>query len=119
MRFGLSFGPAIAMPSYRLSAEAAADIAAIGDYGIATFGLAQALKYHLGLESRFELLGHFRASVRLPMIYGPAYIATITYPTPFSTPSSPITCSSSVFSMPARTSSVISDALSWEDIAVR
>ena len=67
MKFGLSFGPAITMPSYRLSAEAAADIAAIGDYGIATFGLAQALKYHLGLESRFELLGQF------PRIGTPTY----------------------------------------------
>ena len=46
-------------PSYKLSAEAAADLDAIGDYGIATFGLAQALKYHLALESRFELLGQF------------------------------------------------------------
>jgi toxin ParE1/3/4 len=55
------------MPSYRLSAEAAADIAAIGDYGIATFGLAQALKYHLALESRFELLGQF------PRIGTPTY----------------------------------------------
>jgi len=47
------------MPSFRLSAEAAADVEAIGDYGIATFGIPQALKYHLALESRFELLGEF------------------------------------------------------------
>jgi toxin ParE1/3/4 len=47
------------MPSYRLSVDAATDVDAIGDYGIATFGLAQALKYHLALESRFELLGQF------------------------------------------------------------
>ena len=47
------------MPSFRLSVEAATDIEAIGDYGIATFGLTQALKYHLALESRFELLGQF------------------------------------------------------------
>jgi toxin ParE1/3/4 len=47
------------MPSFRLSAEAAVDVEAIGDYGIATFGLPQALKYHLALESRFELLGQF------------------------------------------------------------
>ena len=47
------------MPSFRLSSEAAADVEAIGDYGIATFGLAQTLKYHLALESRFELLGQF------------------------------------------------------------
>ena len=47
------------MPSFKLSAEAAADVEAIGDYGITTFGLAQALKYHLALESRFELLGQF------------------------------------------------------------
>ena len=44
------------MPSYELSIEAAADIETIGNYGMATFGLAQALKYHLSLESRFELL---------------------------------------------------------------
>jgi toxin ParE1/3/4 len=55
------------MPSYRLSAEALADIRAIRDYGIATFGLAQALKYHLALESRFELLGQF------PRIGTPTY----------------------------------------------
>lgn len=47
------------MPSFRLSAEAAVDVEAIGDYGITTFGLPQALKYHLALESRFELLGQF------------------------------------------------------------
>ena len=47
------------MPSFRLSSEAAADVEAIGDYGIATFGLAQTLKYHLALDSRFELLGQF------------------------------------------------------------
>jgi toxin ParE1/3/4 len=55
------------MPSYRLSAEALADIRAIRDYGIATFGLAQALKYHLALESPFELLGQF------PRIGTPTY----------------------------------------------
>jgi toxin ParE1/3/4 len=47
------------MPSYRLSAEAVTDIEAIADYGIVTFGLTQALKYHLALESRFELLAQF------------------------------------------------------------
>jgi toxin ParE1/3/4 len=47
------------MPGYRLSLEAAADLESIGDYGIAAFGLAQALKYHLALESRFELLAQF------------------------------------------------------------
>ncbi len=47
------------MPSYKLSKEAAADIEDIGDYGMRTFGLAQALKYHLGMESRFELLAEF------------------------------------------------------------
>ena len=53
------------MPSFRLSSEAAADVEAIGDYGIATFGLAQALKYHLALESRFELLGQFPGHMML------------------------------------------------------
>lgn len=47
------------MPSYRLSKQAAADVEAIGDYGVRTFGLAQALKYHLWLETRFELLAEF------------------------------------------------------------
>jgi toxin ParE1/3/4 len=47
------------MPSYRLSAEAADDIENIGEFGIATFGLAQALKYLLALEARFDLLGQF------------------------------------------------------------
>lgn len=55
------------MPSYRLSAEAAADIEGLGDYGLATFGLAQSLKYHLALESRFELLAEF------PRIGTPTY----------------------------------------------
>ena len=39
------------MPSYEISVEAATDIEAIGDYGVSTFGLAQALKYQLALES--------------------------------------------------------------------
>jgi toxin ParE1/3/4 len=47
------------MPSYRLSVEAAADLESIGQFGVATFGLAQALKYLLALESRFELLAQF------------------------------------------------------------
>jgi toxin ParE1/3/4 len=47
------------MPGYKLSVEAAADLESIGDFGIAIFGLAQALKYHLALESRFELLAQF------------------------------------------------------------
>ena len=47
------------MPSYEISVEAAADIEAIGDYGVSTFGFAQALKYQLALESRFELLAQF------------------------------------------------------------
>lgn len=47
------------MPSYRLSREAASDIDFIGHYGITRFGLEQALKYHLGLESRLELLAQF------------------------------------------------------------
>ena len=55
------------MPGYRLSNEAAADLESIGDYGVATFGLAQALKYHVGLESRFELLAQF------PRIGMPSY----------------------------------------------
>jgi toxin ParE1/3/4 len=55
------------MPSFRLSVEAAGDIEAIGDFGITTFGFTQALKYHLALESRFELLGQF------PRIGSPTY----------------------------------------------
>jgi toxin ParE1/3/4 len=47
------------MPGYKLSTEAAADIEAIGNYGIKTFGLTLSLKYHLALESRFELLAQF------------------------------------------------------------
>ena len=47
------------MPAYKLSIEAAADLDAIGDHGMQTFGFAQSLKYHLALESRFELLAHF------------------------------------------------------------
>ena len=106
------------MPSFRLSSEAAADVEAIGDYGIATFGLAQALKYHLALESRFELLGQF------PRIGMPTYDlrpGLYRYPyqshTIFYTIES--TCSSSAFSTPGLTSSAISDELSWAYIAVR
>jgi toxin ParE1/3/4 len=47
------------MPSYELSVEAAVDIESIGDEGMASFGFAQALKYQLALESRFELLAQF------------------------------------------------------------
>jgi len=47
------------MPSYELSIKAAADIESIGYDGMAVFGLAQALKYQLALESRFELLAQF------------------------------------------------------------
>jgi plasmid stabilization system protein ParE len=47
------------MPSYELSIEAAADIESTGNDGITTFGFAQALKYQLALESRFELLAQF------------------------------------------------------------
>jgi plasmid stabilization system protein ParE len=47
------------MPGYRLSVEAAADLESIGEFGVAAFGLAQALKYLLALESRFELLAQF------------------------------------------------------------
>jgi len=47
------------MSRYRLSCEAAADIDHIGAHGISRFGLEQTLKYHLGLESRFELLAQF------------------------------------------------------------
>lgn len=43
------------------------DIEAIGDYGIERFGLTQALKYHCGLESRFDLLSEF------PRIGSPCY----------------------------------------------
>jgi toxin ParE1/3/4 len=47
------------MPVYRLSAEAVADLESIGEFGVTAFGLAQALKYLLALESRFELLAQF------------------------------------------------------------
>lgn len=68
MRSGRDCGHDILMPGHRLSREAVADIEAIGDYGIETFGLTQALKYHVGLESRFELLSEF------PRIGSPATI---------------------------------------------
>ena len=59
---------AIQMPSYRLTVAAARDLDAIGEYGIETFGLTQqALKYHVALESRFELLAQF------PRIGTPTY----------------------------------------------
>jgi toxin ParE1/3/4 len=54
-------------PSYKLSAEATADVEKIIEDGILAFGLTQALKYHLGLESRFELLAQF------PRIGAPTY----------------------------------------------
>ena len=53
--------------SYKLSAEAVADIEHIGDFGFKMFGLTQALKYHAGLESRFELLA------QLPRVGLPTY----------------------------------------------
>lgn len=55
------------MPNFRLSKRAASDIEQIGDYGIANFGLTQALKYHLGLDSRFEMLAEY------PRIGTPSY----------------------------------------------
>jgi toxin ParE1/3/4 len=67
MKFGLEFVPVIPMSGFKLSVEAVADLVAIGDYGMKTFGLAQALKYHLALESRFELLAQF------PRIGMPSY----------------------------------------------
>lgn len=67
MRSGRDCGHDILMPGHRLSREAVADIEAIGDYGIETFGLTQALKYHVGLESRFDLLSEF------PRIGSPCY----------------------------------------------
>ena len=47
------------MPAYSLSIEAVADVTAITEDEIKTFGIAQALKYHLGIESRFDLLAQF------------------------------------------------------------
>jgi toxin ParE1/3/4 len=72
------------MPDYRLSNEAVADLESIGDYGVATFGLAQALKYQLALESRFELLAQFpRIGVPtydlLPGLYRFVYVAHVIY----------------------------------------
>ena len=55
------------MPEYRLSNAAVADIETIGMEGVGQFGFAQALKYHAGLESRFELIAQF------PRIGHPAY----------------------------------------------
>ena len=100
------------MPSFRLSAEAAADVEAIGDYGIATFGIPQALKYHLALESRFELLGEFPRLGMPTYDLRPGLYRYLTNPTPYFTPSNPITCSSSASYTPVLTSSVISDELS-------
>jgi toxin ParE1/3/4 len=47
------------MPGYKLSQEAEEDIQNILRYGIPNFGVAQALKYHSELETRFELLAQF------------------------------------------------------------
>ena len=47
------------MPGYKLSQEADEDIQNILRYGIINFGVAQALKYHSELETRFELLAQF------------------------------------------------------------
>lgn len=55
------------MPNYRLSGQAERDVERIGDDGMAKFGLAQAMRYHLALESRFELLAEY------PRIGRPTY----------------------------------------------
>ena len=47
--------------TYRLTAEAARDIIALTEYGIETFGQAQARKYHEALERTFELLSDMSA----------------------------------------------------------
>jgi toxin ParE1/3/4 len=67
MKFGPRFVPVIPMSGFKLSVEAAGDLVAIGEYGMKTFGFAQSLKYHLALESRFELLAQF------PRIGMPSY----------------------------------------------
>ncbi len=46
---------------YRLTAEAARDLISLTEYGIETFGQAQALRYHNALERTFELLADMPA----------------------------------------------------------
>jgi toxin ParE1/3/4 len=46
------------MASYSLTNAAAEDFETIFDFGIDTFGLAQALLYQNGLKQRFEELSH-------------------------------------------------------------
>ena len=41
---------------YRLTAAAVEDLVSLTQFGIETFGQAQARKYHLALEHTFELL---------------------------------------------------------------
>lgn len=50
------------MLSYKISVAAAADLDLIGEFGIRNFGLDQALRYHRGLEQRFELLARHPGS---------------------------------------------------------
>jgi plasmid stabilization system protein ParE len=47
------------MPAYRISEAAKADLIAIADFGIATFGARQALEYQASPEPTFELLADF------------------------------------------------------------
>ena len=57
---GPAAGPPSTMPSYRLSSRGCRDVEAIGDYGYRPPSVWRRLsKYHLALESRFELLGQF------------------------------------------------------------
>lgn len=48
------------MANYKLSNQADADLENINIYGIQTFGLDQAYKYHIETYSRFEILADFK-----------------------------------------------------------
>jgi plasmid stabilization system protein ParE len=51
--------PEALMPAYELSDEADADIGAITEYTVTTFGAQQAIKYISGLENTLDLLSRF------------------------------------------------------------
>ncbi|MFC3580435.1 type II toxin-antitoxin system RelE/ParE family toxin [Sphingomonas hylomeconis] len=53
------------MAGYRLSTAAADDLVAIFLEGVSEFGLAQADRYHAGLEKVFAFLGEYPRAARL------------------------------------------------------
>ena len=54
------------MADYRLSRRADADLEEIARYGIETFGIAQARRYHEGLKARFARIAD--APLRYPKV---------------------------------------------------